>query len=88
MPGDTKSVKSQIEALKECTADVNDKYLEVEALNQCAANMVNDRPETEAKVIRQPMSEVNKRWKALLDGVGQRKVGLGSPNNVFSHRTT
>ena len=74
VPGDTKSVKAQIEALKDCTSDVNDKYLEVEALNQQATNMVSDRPETEAKVIKQPMSEVNKRWKALLDGIGHRKV--------------
>ena len=74
VPGDTKSVKAQIESLKDCTADVNDKYLEVEALNQQASNMVSDRPESEAKVIKQPMSEVNKRWKALLEGIGQRKV--------------
>ena len=74
VPGDTKSVKAQIEHLKEYTGDVNNKYLEVEALNQQAANMVKDRLDTEAKVIKQPMSEVNKRWKSLLDGIGERKV--------------
>lgn len=74
VPADTKSVKAQIEHLKEYTGDVNNKYLEVEALNQQATNMVRDRPETEAKVIKQPMTEVNKRWKTLLDGIGQRKV--------------
>lgn len=74
VPGDTKSVKAQIESLKDYTADVNDKYLEVEALNQRATGMVSDRPDSVAQVVKQPMAEVNKRWKSLLDGIGQRKV--------------
>lgn len=74
VPGDTKSVKAQIENLKHFTNDVNEKYVEVEALNQQSSEMVKDRLDTEAKVIKQPMSEVNKRWKALLDSIGQRKV--------------
>jgi len=78
VPGDTKSVKAQIEALKDCTADVNGKHLEVKSLNQRAANMVKDRLDSEAKVIRQPMSEVNKRWEVLLDGVKARKVNITS----------
>lgn len=76
VPGDTKSVKAQIELLKDFTDGVSEKYGEVETLNQHTNDMVKDRPETEAKVIKQPMSEVNKRWKALLDGINQRKVGV------------
>jgi len=76
VPGDTKSVKAQIEGLKDYTNDVNDKYMEVEALNQQAGEMTKDRGDNEASVIKQPLSEVNKRWKSLLDGIGNRKVSL------------
>lgn len=78
IPGDTKSVKSQIEALKNFTNDINDKHAQVESLNQKASDMVRDRSEVEAKVIKQPMSEVNRRWKALLDAISQRKVSTTS----------
>ena len=68
-------VKQQMEDLKGLKDVVHPKHLDIEELNQHAHDMTKDSPTEQAAVIREPMSDVNKRWDALLQGIADRKVG-------------
>ena len=53
---------------------VHPKTLDIEMLNQTAQDLTKDSPTETAAYIKSPMSDVNRKWEELLDGISDRKV--------------
>ena len=53
---------------------VHPKHVDIQGLNQTAADLIKDSPTEQTHVIRVPMTDVNKRWDGLLEGIAERKV--------------
>ena len=75
---DVDSVKRQLDDLKEFKELVHPKHLDIQSLNQQAHDLTRDSPTEQATAIREPMTDVNKRWDALIDGISDRKVRFHS----------
>lgn len=52
------------------------KQVDVESLNQKANDLAKDSTPEHAAVVKEPMSNVNKRWDNLLEGLGDREVRI------------
>ena len=55
---------------------VHPKQLDIQELNHTARDLTKDSPTEQSAVIKDPMTEVNRRWEELLNGVADRKVSL------------
>lgn len=73
---DTETIIQQIEELKSLKESVHPKQLEIEALNQTAKELLKESPTDQHPAVKQPISDVNKRWDILLDNIGNRDIKL------------
>ncbi|CAH1393332.1 unnamed protein product [Nezara viridula] len=69
---DIKTVKKQIEELKEFKADVDPHMVKVEALNRQAGDLSERTSAEESQALRGPLSSVNSRWDTLTRGMAER----------------
>ena len=73
---DTSAVQQQIIDLNDLKKAVHPKQLEIQTLNQTAKELIKESPTDQHAAVKEPVSEVNKRWDILLDNIGTREVKL------------
>nr|XP_034826083.1 dystonin isoform X4 [Maniola hyperantus] len=73
---DIDAVKRQISQLAAFKQEVDPHMVKVEALNRQAAELTERTSSEQAAAIKQPLSEVNTRWAALLRGMVERQQQL------------
>ena len=73
---DIDAVKQQIRELKEFQNEVNPHMVEVEALNRQAHELLEDVAPNQARSIRGPVEEINRRWDDLLKNIVDRSQDL------------
>ncbi|XP_052740602.1 dystonin isoform X27 [Bicyclus anynana] len=73
---DIEAVKRQISQLATFKQEVDPHMVKVEALNRQAAELTERTSSEQAVAIKQPLSEVNARWAALLRGMVERQQQL------------
>lgn len=73
---DTDTVIHQIDELKNLKEVVHPKQLEIQTLNHTAKDLLRESPTEQHPVIKEPVTNVNKRWDILLDKIGTRDVKL------------
>ncbi|CAH2249192.1 jg21743 [Pararge aegeria aegeria] len=73
---DIDAVKRQIAQLASFKQEVDPHMVKVEALNRQAAELTERTSSEQAVAIKQPLSEVNARWAALLRGMVERQQQL------------
>ncbi|XP_045762779.1 dystonin isoform X12 [Maniola jurtina] len=73
---DIDAVKRQISQLAAFKQEVDPHMVKVEALNRQAAELTERTSSEQAAAIKQPLSEVNARWAALLRGMVERQQQL------------
>ena len=55
-------------------AGVDPKHIDVESLNQQAGELTKDSSPEQAVVLKEPLAQLNVRWGALLNNIGDRQV--------------
>ncbi|GIX80799.1 microtubule-actin cross-linking factor 1 [Caerostris extrusa] len=70
---DIDSVKGQISELKNFKTQVDPHMIEVEALNRQAQELMERTSSDQAVSIREPLSDINKRWDDLLKSIVERQ---------------
>ncbi|XP_072947988.1 microtubule-actin cross-linking factor 1 isoform X2 [Epargyreus clarus] len=73
---DIEAVKRQIAQLATFKHEVDPHMVKVEALNRQAAELTERTSSEQAAAIKQPLTEVNARWSALLRGMVERQQQL------------
>ncbi|XP_050668125.1 dystonin isoform X27 [Leptidea sinapis] len=73
---DIDGVKRQIAQLAAFKTEVDPHMVKVEALNRQAAELTERTSSEQASAIKQPLTEVNGRWSALLRGMVERQQQL------------
>ncbi|XP_045505247.1 microtubule-actin cross-linking factor 1 isoform X25 [Colias croceus] len=73
---DIDAVKRQIAQLASFKTEVDPHMVKVEALNRQAAELTERTSSEQAAAIKQPLTEVNARWSALLRGMVERQQQL------------
>ncbi|CAK1543368.1 unnamed protein product [Leptosia nina] len=73
---DIDAVKRQIAQLAAFKTEVDPHMVKVEALNRQAAELTERTSSEQAAAIKQPLTEVNSRWSALLRGMVERQQQL------------
>ncbi|XP_041970881.1 dystonin isoform X11 [Aricia agestis] len=73
---DIDAVKRQIAQLATFKQEVDPHMVKVESLNRQAAELTERTSAEQAQAIKQPLSEVNARWAALLRGMVERQQQL------------
>ena len=71
---DVEVVKQQLTELRAFKDLVHPKHLDIQSLNSQAQDLTRDSPTEQGMSVREPMSDVNKRWDALIDSISERKV--------------
>ncbi|XP_054153654.1 microtubule-actin cross-linking factor 1, isoforms 1/2/3/4-like isoform X7 [Oppia nitens] len=74
--GDIDTVKRQQRELKEFQHEVNQHMVEIEALNRAAHELLEDVSPDQARSIRGPVNEINRRWDELLKNINDRQTDL------------
>ena len=80
---DTDAVKQQLDTLRVFKEVVHPKHLDIESLNQQVQELTKDSPTEQASTVKLPMTEVNNKWDALLDGIAERKVRVAVINLMW-----
>ncbi|XP_063629073.1 dystonin isoform X7 [Cydia splendana] len=73
---DIDAVKRQISQLASFKQEVDPHMVKVEALNRQAQELTERTSSEQAAAIKQPLTEVNTRWSALLRGMVERQQQL------------
>ncbi|CAH2986630.1 unnamed protein product [Chilo suppressalis] len=73
---DIDAVKKQISQLAAFKQEVDPHMVKVEALNRQAQELTERTSSEQASAIKQPLTEVNSRWSALLRGMVERQQQL------------
>ncbi|CAG2163885.1 unnamed protein product [Oppiella nova] len=73
---DIDAVKRQIKDLKDFQNEVNPHMVEVEAINRMAQELLEDVHPDQARSIRGPINEINRRWDELLKNIVDRQTDL------------
>jgi DNA repair exonuclease SbcCD ATPase subunit len=73
---DIKVVKNQIGELKNFKSDIDPQMVKVEALNRQAQELTERTTVEQAAALKQPLTEVNRRWENLLKGIVERQRQL------------
>ncbi|XP_015906702.2 microtubule-actin cross-linking factor 1, isoforms 1/2/3/4 isoform X2 [Parasteatoda tepidariorum] len=73
---DIEAVKGQIQQLQEFKQEVDPHMVEIESLNRQAHELMERTSPTQAKAIREPLAEINRRWDDLLKGIVNRQREL------------
>ncbi|XP_050437249.1 dystonin isoform X15 [Adelges cooleyi] len=73
---DIQAVKKQIGELKNFKSDIDPQMVKVEALNRQAQELTERTSAEQAAALKQPLSEVNRRWENLLKGIVERQRQL------------
>ncbi|XP_049879738.1 microtubule-actin cross-linking factor 1 isoform X17 [Pectinophora gossypiella] len=73
---DIDAVKRQISQLASFKQEVDPHMVKVEALNRQAQELTERTSSEQAQAIKQPLTEVNARWSALLRGMVERQQQL------------
>ncbi|XP_025411352.1 dystonin isoform X7 [Sipha flava] len=77
---DIKVVKNQIGELKNFKSDIDPQMVKVEALNRKLTRQAQELTERttveQAAALKQPLTEVNRRWENLLKGIVERQRQL------------
>nr|CAD7258245.1 unnamed protein product [Timema shepardi] len=73
---DIVAVKKQIEQLKDFKSEVDPHMVKVEALNRQAQELTERTSADQAAAIKEPLSQVNRRWDDLLRGMVERQRQL------------
>ncbi|XP_063369716.1 dystonin [Cydia amplana] len=73
---DIDAVKRQISQLAAFKQEVDPHMVKVEALNRQAQELTERTSSEQANAIKQPLTEVNTRWSALLRGMVERQQQL------------
>ncbi|XP_054709316.1 LOW QUALITY PROTEIN: microtubule-actin cross-linking factor 1, isoforms 1/2/3/4/5-like [Uloborus diversus] len=70
---DITSVKEQISQLREFKLEVDPHMIEIESLNRQAQELMEFTSPDQAVAIREPLSDINKRWDDLLKSIVDRQ---------------
>uniref|UniRef100_A0A224Z7W8 Short stop n=1 Tax=Rhipicephalus zambeziensis TaxID=60191 RepID=A0A224Z7W8_9ACAR len=73
---DIDAVKAQIGQLRDFKREVDPHMVEVESLNRQAKELSEQTSSEQARALRQPLDEINRRWTALLRGLVDRQREL------------
>ncbi|GBM86483.1 Dystonin [Araneus ventricosus] len=73
---DIEAVKGQIQQLQDFKQEVDPHMVEIEALNRQAHELMERTSPAQAKSIREPLAQINKRWDDLLKGIVGRQREL------------
>ncbi|KFM60284.1 Dystonin, partial [Stegodyphus mimosarum] len=73
---DIEAVKGQIQQLQGFKQEVDPHMVEIESLNRQAHELMERTSPAQAKAIREPLAEINKRWDDLLKGIVGRQREL------------
>ncbi|KAG8192780.1 hypothetical protein JTE90_019099 [Oedothorax gibbosus] len=73
---DIEAVKGQIQQLQSFKQEVDPHMVEVESLNRQAHELMERTSPAQARSIREPLAEINKRWDDLLKGIVDRQREL------------
>lgn len=60
--------------------EVEPKQVDIESLNQKGQDLAKDAQPADQVVVKEPLSSVNRRWDNLLEGIGERQVGIQIKN--------
>ncbi|CAL1283114.1 unnamed protein product [Larinioides sclopetarius] len=73
---DIEAVKGQIQQLQDFKQEVDPHMVEIESLNRKAQELMERTSPAQAKSIREPLAQINKRWDDLLKGIVGRQREL------------
>ncbi|XP_074600372.1 dystonin-like protein short stop isoform X2 [Brevipalpus obovatus] len=73
---DIEAVKKQIDQLNRFKADVDPHMVEIEALNRHAQELMERTTPSQARAVREPLNDINRRWDSLLKGIVDRQNEL------------
>ncbi|PRD27002.1 UNVERIFIED_CONTAM: Dst [Trichonephila clavipes] len=73
---DIEAVKGQIQQLQAFKQEVDPHMVEIESLNRQAHELMERTSPAQAKSIREPLAQINKRWDDLLKGIVGRQREL------------
>merc|ERR1719367_1888020 len=73
---DIDKVKKQIGELKDFKDEVDPWMIKVEALNRQAHDLVENATPEQARAIKEPLAQVNRRWEDLNKGINVRQKEL------------
>jgi DNA repair exonuclease SbcCD ATPase subunit len=73
---DIDKVKKQIGELKDFKDEVDPWMIKVEALNRLAHDLVENATPEQARAIKEPLGQVNRRWEDLNKGINVRQKEL------------
>ncbi|KAF8783432.1 Dystonin like protein [Argiope bruennichi] len=73
---DIEAVKGQIQQLQDFKQEVDPHMVEIESLNRQAQELMERTSPAQAKSIREPLAQINKRWDDLLKGIVSRQREL------------
>ncbi|CAK9254223.1 unnamed protein product [Sphagnum jensenii] len=73
---DIDAVKNQIRELKQFKSEVDPHMVEIEALNRMAHELLERVSPDQARPIREPLNDINRRWDELLKGIVDRNTDL------------